>query len=135
VIVLYRGLVGFVLEYGSACYSGLARTYMLLLEKVQYRVIRIALGLMCSTPNNSLGVLSSIASLAGRFMYLNFRYLVAVFYRRLSLGEETRDPEGAEYGSLYYGLFRCFTTELVLSEFFTRLPALLAGHFVDYYMD
>jgi hypothetical protein len=49
-------------------------------ERVQYRGIRIALGLMCSTPN-SLGVLSSIAPLAERFVYLNFRYLVAVFNR------------------------------------------------------
>jgi hypothetical protein len=53
---------------------------MLRLERVQYRGIRIALELMCSTPNNSLGVLSGIAPLAERFLYLNFRYLVAVFY-------------------------------------------------------
>jgi hypothetical protein len=30
--------------------------------------------------NNSLGVLSGIAPLAEKFVYLNFRYLVAVFY-------------------------------------------------------
>jgi hypothetical protein len=76
-IMLYRGLVGSVLEYGSVCYSGMARTHMLRLERVQYRRIRIALGLMCSTPNNCL----DIALLAERFLYLNFRYLVAVFYR------------------------------------------------------
>jgi hypothetical protein len=56
----------------------LARTHMLRLEKVQYRGIRIALG---STPNISLGVLSGIAPLAERFVYLNFRYLAEVFYR------------------------------------------------------
>jgi hypothetical protein len=51
------------------------------MEKFQYRGIRIALGLMCSTPNNSLVVLSSIAPLPKIFVYLNVRYLVAVFYR------------------------------------------------------
>jgi hypothetical protein len=38
-IMLYRGLVGSVLEYGSVCYSGMARTHMLRLERVQYRGI------------------------------------------------------------------------------------------------
>jgi hypothetical protein len=70
-----------VLEYGSVCYSGMARTHMFRMETVQYRRIRIALGLMSSTLNNSLGVLNGIAPLAERFVYLNFRYLVAVFYR------------------------------------------------------
>jgi hypothetical protein len=54
---------------------------MLRMERVQYRGIRTAVGLMCLTPNNSLGDLSGIAPLAERFVYLNFRYLVAVFYR------------------------------------------------------
>jgi hypothetical protein len=68
---LYSGLVGSVLEYGSVCYSGMARTHMLRLERVQYRGIKIALGLMYSTPNNSLGVLSGIAPLAEMFVILN----------------------------------------------------------------
>jgi hypothetical protein len=71
-IKLYRGLVGSVLEYGSVYYSGIARTHMLRLKRVQYPGIRIALGLMCSTPNNSLGVLSGKAPLAKRSVYLNF---------------------------------------------------------------
>jgi hypothetical protein len=77
--MLYRGLMVSVLEYDLACYSGMARSHMLRLERVEYRGIRIALGRMCSTPNNSLGVLSGIA-LAERFVYLNLRYLVAVSY-------------------------------------------------------
>jgi hypothetical protein len=31
-IMLYKGLVGSELEYGSVCYSGIARTHMLRLE-------------------------------------------------------------------------------------------------------
>jgi hypothetical protein len=77
-IILYKGLVGSVLEYCWVCHSGMARTHMLRLEKVQHRGIGIALGLMCSTPNNRLWVLCGIAPLAERFMYLNFRYFVAV---------------------------------------------------------
>jgi hypothetical protein len=54
---------------------------MLGLERVQYRALRISLGLMGSTPNNCLGVLGGIPPLAERIAYWNFRYLVAAFYR------------------------------------------------------
>jgi hypothetical protein len=62
-LLLYKGLIGSVLDYASVYYSGMAKTHMLRLEKVQYRGIRLALGPMCSTPNNSLGVLSGIPPL------------------------------------------------------------------------
>jgi hypothetical protein len=48
---------------------------------VHYRALRIVLGLMGSTPNNCLGVLGGIPTLAERFTYLNFRHFVAAFYR------------------------------------------------------
>jgi hypothetical protein len=79
-IQLYRGLIGSVLEYGSVCFPNMARTHMLGLERVQYRALRIALGLMGSTSNNCLGDLSGIPPLAERFAYLSFRYLVAALY-------------------------------------------------------
>jgi hypothetical protein len=44
-IMLYRGLVRSVLEYGSVCYSRMARNHMLRLERVYYQGIRITLGL------------------------------------------------------------------------------------------
>jgi hypothetical protein len=81
--------VGSVLEY---CYSGMTKTHMIRLERVQYSGIRIA-GTHVFDPKNSVGVLSGIAPLAERFVYLYFRYFVAVFYRR--------NPEEAEFGSLY----------------------------------
>jgi hypothetical protein len=80
-LLLYKGLIGSVLDYASVCYSGMAKTHMLRLERVQYRGIRLALGLMCSTSNNSLGVLSGMPPLPEKFIYLYSRYLVAVFYR------------------------------------------------------
>jgi hypothetical protein len=80
-ILLYRGLIGSVLEYGSVCFTNMAKTHMLGLKRVQYRALRFTLGLMGATPNNFLGVLSGIPPLAERFAYLNFRCLVAAFYR------------------------------------------------------
>jgi hypothetical protein len=38
--------IGSVLEYGSVCYAGMAKTHMLLLERIQYRALRISMGLM-----------------------------------------------------------------------------------------
>jgi hypothetical protein len=52
--LLYKGLVRSILDYASVCYSGMASTHFLKLERLQYRDLRIALGLMQSTPNNSL---------------------------------------------------------------------------------
>jgi hypothetical protein len=78
---LYRELIGSVLEYGSVCFTNMAKTHMLGLKRVQYRVLRIALGLMRSTLNNCLSVLGGIPLLEERLAYLNFRYLVAAFYQ------------------------------------------------------
>jgi hypothetical protein len=69
----------------------MAETHMLGLERVQYRVLRIASGLMGSTPNNCLGGFCGIPPLAEKFAYLNFRYLVAAFYR---LGHPLRERLG-----------------------------------------
>jgi hypothetical protein len=62
----------------------MAKTHMLGLERIQYRALRIGLGLrlMGSTPNNCLGVFGGIPPLAERFAYLYFRYLVAGCERR-----------------------------------------------------
>jgi hypothetical protein len=86
--LLYRGLIRSVLEYGSICFTNMAKTYMLGLERVQYRALRIELGLMGSTPNNCLGVLSDIPPLTERVTYINFRYHVAAFCR---LGHPLRE--------------------------------------------
>jgi hypothetical protein len=51
---------------------------MLELKRIQYSAIRIILGLMKSTPNKSLGVLSGIPPFQFKIKYLNFK-LVGVF--------------------------------------------------------
>jgi hypothetical protein len=50
--------------------------------------IMISMGLMGSTPNNSLGVQSGIPPLRHRLFYLNFRYLVNTFQKN---GHPLRD--------------------------------------------
>jgi hypothetical protein len=71
-----------------------------------YRALRIALGLMGSTPNNCLGVLGGISPFAERFAYLNFGCFVAAFYR---LGQPLAwSAGGAEYEPLHQRIFQCF---------------------------
>jgi hypothetical protein len=92
--------------------------------------LRIALGLMRSTPNNCLGVLSGIPPLAERFTYLNFSYLVAAFYR---LGYPLRERLGVlgalNLGHCIKGYSDVLSLDIVPSESFTRheLPALVAS--------
>jgi hypothetical protein len=62
---IIQGIGGII---SGLCYSGMARTHFLKLERLQYWGLRITLGLMQSTPNNSLGVLSGVFSLAERCM-------------------------------------------------------------------
>jgi hypothetical protein len=66
----------------------MARTHKLLLERIQYRALRISMGLMGSTPNNSLAVLSGIPPLQHRLFYLNYRYLANTFQEN---GHSLRD--------------------------------------------
>jgi hypothetical protein len=85
------------LNFASVCYSRMARTHFLKLERLQYRGLRIVLGLMQLTPNNSLGVLSGVSLLAERCMYLNYRYLVTVFHKHVPSFERTAsNPEQVE---------------------------------------
>jgi hypothetical protein len=85
-----------------------------------------------------LGVLSGVPPLAERFAYLNFRYLVAAFYR---LGHPLRERLGM-LGALNMG--RCIrrysdvlSLDIVPSESFTRheLPALLEDPLVDEHIE
>jgi hypothetical protein len=82
--------------------------------------LRAALGLIGSTPNNFLGVLSGIPPLAERFTYLNFRYIVAAFYR---LGNPLKERLGVleTLGMSYIirGYSDVLSLDIVPSESFT----------------
>jgi hypothetical protein len=131
-ILLYRGLIGSVLEYGSVCFANMASTHMLGWERVQYRALRIALDLMRSTSNNCLGVLGGISSLVDRFAYLNFRYFFVAFYR---LGHPLKERLGLlralNMGCFIKGYSCVLSLNIVPSESFTwhELPALLRTPF------
>jgi hypothetical protein len=120
-VLLYKGLINSVLDYVSVCYSGMAKTHMLRLERVQYHGIRLALGLMCSTPKNSLGFLSGIPSLPERFVYLNSRYLVAVFYRLgHPLREKLKDLRTMNMSRCIQGYSNVLSMDIIPPESFTR---------------
>jgi hypothetical protein len=63
-ILLYEGLIGSVLEFGSVCFTNMAKTHIMGLERVQSRALRVVLALLGSTPNNCIGVLSGIPPMA-----------------------------------------------------------------------
>jgi hypothetical protein len=42
-LLLYKGVVGSILDYASLCYFGMARTHLLKLGRLKYRGLRIAL--------------------------------------------------------------------------------------------
>jgi hypothetical protein len=54
------------------------RTHCFDIERLKYCGIRILLGLIKSTPNNSLGMLPPLEH---RMLYLNYRYLVKTFQK------------------------------------------------------
>jgi hypothetical protein len=107
---------------------------MLVLEMVQYRALRIAIGLMGSTANNCLDVFSGIPLLAKRFALLNFRYLVAGFCR---LGHPLREKLGVLEALKIVCCIREYSDvlslDIVPSKSFTRhgLLALLGTPLVD----
>jgi hypothetical protein len=106
----------------------MAKTHMLGLKRVQYRRLRIALGLMGSTPNTPK---------------IRILELQIPCYCFLLIGPpfegEACSAGSAEHGLLHPGIFRCFImdiVDIVPFESFTRyeLPALLGISLVDGHM-
>jgi hypothetical protein len=97
----------------------MAKTHMLGLERVQYRALRSALALMGSTPNNCMGILSGIPPLPERFVYLNFRYLVTVFYRH-PLRERLVKLGALNMGCCIRRYSDGLSLDIVPFEYFTR---------------
>jgi hypothetical protein len=94
---------------------------------------------MCLTPNNSQGVLSGIEPLVERFVYLNFRYFVVVFYRLDHPLKRRLDTlRKLNLGRCTAGYSDVLQLNVVSPELFTRhdLPALyLSAHFVGDHME
>jgi hypothetical protein len=57
----------------------MAATHIKKLERIQWRGLRICLGLMRSTHTDTVEVLSGVPPLDLRFTFLNYKYLINVF--------------------------------------------------------
>jgi hypothetical protein len=65
----------------------------------------IALGLLQSTPNNSLKVLSGVSPLTERCLFLNYRFLVSVFHKHgYPLRERLENPEKVGLRKIHEGI-------------------------------
>jgi hypothetical protein len=78
-----------------------------------------------------------MAHVAERFVYLNFKYLVAVFCLDHPLKKRLKTLRQLNLGRYIASYFDVLPLNIVLSESFTRhdLPALLASHFVSDHME
>jgi hypothetical protein len=121
-ILLYRGLIGSVLEFGSVYFTNMAKTHNAGFGKGSVPGIADCIGSDgISTPNNCLGVLTGIPPLAERFAYWNLRYIVAAFCR---LGHPLRERLGVlgalNIGCCTKGYSDVLSFNIVPSESFTR---------------
>jgi hypothetical protein len=79
ILILYRGLIRSILEFGCIASDQMAATYMLKLDRIQYRCLSIALGLIPSTLVQTLLVIGGVPPLRLGFSILNHRYLISAF--------------------------------------------------------
>lgn len=75
-LMLYKTTILSVLEYGCFTFGSACNTHLHKLEKIQYRCLRISIGLMHSTHTKSVEVIAGIVSLQTRFFELNCRFLI-----------------------------------------------------------
>ncbi|XP_038106658.1 uncharacterized protein LOC119766282 [Culex quinquefasciatus] len=78
---LYKTTILSVLEYGSFCFQSAAKSRLLVLQRIQYRSLRIVLGCMHSTHNMTLEVLAGVLPLRTRYYELSYWFLIRCDYR------------------------------------------------------
>ncbi|XP_029713933.2 probable RNA-directed DNA polymerase from transposon BS isoform X1 [Aedes albopictus] len=76
-IKLYKTTILSVIEYGSFVFHMTAKTHFIKLERIQFRCLRICLGLLNSTHTQSVEVIAGVIPLNIRFFELNCRYLTS----------------------------------------------------------
>jgi hypothetical protein len=77
ILIIYKGLIRSVLEYGCIAFDRMAGTHILEPERVQYHCLGIPLGLMQSTHVQTLQVIGGVPPLRMRFSMLNHGYLIS----------------------------------------------------------
>jgi hypothetical protein len=78
-LILCKGLIRSILEYGYIAVDRMADTHMLKLERLQYCCLKIALNLMQSTYVQTLEVIGGLPPLRMRFSMLNHGNLISAF--------------------------------------------------------
>ena len=78
-LLIYRALIRSRLDYGCPAFGGAAPTHLNRLNTIQYRAVRVCLGLMQSTPCASLLVEAGEIPLALRRDELISRYLMKLY--------------------------------------------------------
>ncbi|XP_045463824.1 uncharacterized protein LOC123673381 [Harmonia axyridis] len=76
---VYRGLVRPHLDFGGILYGRCAKMQLLKLDRVQFSVIRTALGLMRSSPTNVILAESGELPLQSRRLWLALKYVTKIF--------------------------------------------------------
>lgn len=75
-LTLFKATVRSALDYGAHCYQFMARTHRLKLFRLQWRALRICLGLMNSTHTQTCEVLAGIPPLDIRWRELTSRLII-----------------------------------------------------------
>lgn len=78
-LIVYKSTIRSILEYGAICFQTMAKSHLIKLERIQWRSIRICLGLMTSTHTGSCEVLTGIIPLQMRWHYLSNNHRLRSF--------------------------------------------------------
>uniref|UniRef100_A0A1B0CU15 Putative rna-directed dna polymerase from mobile element jockey-like isoform x3 n=1 Tax=Lutzomyia longipalpis TaxID=7200 RepID=A0A1B0CU15_LUTLO len=87
---LYVTTIRSVMEYGSLVFRTAANSHMMKLYRIQWRSLRICLGLMTSTHTGSLEVVAGICPLDLRFIVVAQRFLIRSSDRHVKLWQNLR---------------------------------------------
>lgn len=113
-LILYKALVRFRIEYASFIWSQIPKAKWKALEGIQNRNVRIAMGYRRSTPRNIILIESKIPPLHIRFVYLGCNFVTHCRSQSqhplLPIMEEIRDQSNPTYVQKSLGscLVRCF---------------------------
>lgn len=72
---IYKATIRSILDYGAHCFQFLANTHKLKLQRIQWRSLRICLGLMVSTHTQSCEVLAGVMPVDIRWRMLTCRLM------------------------------------------------------------
>lgn len=72
---VYKSTICSILEYGAFAFQFLAKTHRLRLERIQWRALRVCLGMMTSTHTRTLEVQAGILPLELRWKELHLKFL------------------------------------------------------------